>query len=197
MSVTKREIIPPEALLFAYKNGFFPMAEGKTGKINWYEPKMRAILPINEFHISKSLKQFYKRNIYNVTFDKCFDKVIGNCASRKETWISEEIIESYYNLFSIGYAHSVEAWQNNKLVGGLYGVAIGGAFFGESMFSKATNASKVALIVLVNHLKSKKYVLHDCQFITPHLKSLGAIEIAKDEYLSKLKVAINLKIKFN
>ncbi len=175
----------------------FPMANEKTGKINWYEPEKRAILPLYGLRISRNLNRRIKHKTYSVTFDKSFREVITNCSKRTTTWISDEIIESYQNLFSLGYVHSVETWKRKKLVGGLYGVSIGGAFFGESMFSVEVDASKVALVKLVEHLNKKNFILVDCQFMTSHLKSLGAIDIPKTEYLTLLSRAINLSTNFN
>ncbi len=191
------KIIAAYELLAAYKCGMFPMADEKTGKINWYEPEKRAILPLYGLRISRSLNRKIKHKTYSVTFDKSFREVITNCSKRTTTWISDGIIESYQNLFSLGYVHSVETWKRKKLVGGLYGVSIGGAFFGESMFSVEVDASKVALVKLVEHLNKKKFILVDCQFMTSHLKSLGAIDIPKTEYLTLLSRAINLSTNFN
>lgn len=191
------KIIAAYQLLAAYKCGMFPMADEKTGKINWYEPEKRAILPLYGLRISRSLNRKIKYKTYSVTFDKSFREVITNCSKRTTTWISDEIIESYQNLFSLGYVHSVETWKRKKLVGGLYGVSIGGAFFGESMFSVEVDASKVALVNLVEHLNKKNFILVDCQFMTSHLKSLGAIDIPKTEYLTLLSRAINLSTNFN
>ncbi len=191
------KIIPAYELLAAYKCGMFPMANEKTGKINWYEPEKRAILPLYGLRISRNLNRKIKHKTYSVTFDKSFREVITNCSKRTTTWISDEIIESYQNLFSLGYVHSVETWKRKKLVGGLYGVSIGGAFFGESMFSVEVDASKVALVKLVEHLNKKNFILVDCQFMTSHLKSLGAIDIPKTEYLTLLSRAINLSTNFN
>lgn len=191
------KIIPAYELLAAYKCGMFPMANEKTGKINWYEPEKRAILPLYGLRISRNLNRRIKHKTYSVTFDKSFREVITNCSKRTTTWISDEIIESYQNLFSLGYVHSVETWKRKKLVGGLYGVSIGGAFFGESMFSVEVDASKVALVKLVEHLNKKNFILVDCQFMTSHLKSLGAIDIPKTEYLTLLSRAINLSTNFN
>jgi len=191
------KIIAAYELLAAYKCGMFPMANEKTGKINWYEPEKRAILPLYGLRISRSLNRKIKHKTYSVSFDKSFREVITNCSKRTTTWISDEIIESYQNLFSLGYVHSVETWKRKKLVGGLYGVSIGGAFFGESMFSVEVDASKVALVKLVEHLNKKNFILVDCQFMTSHLKSLGAIDIPKTEYLTLLSRAINLSTNFN
>lgn len=193
----KKNIIPYELLLTTYSAGYFPMADSRDGEIHWYSPDPRAIIPLDSFKISRSLKQTIKRNIFEIRFDTAFESVIRNCAKRKETWISEEIIQSYIELYRQGYGHSIETWHDDKLVGGLYGVALGGAFFGESMFSKMKDASKVALVALVERLKQKGYKLLDTQYITPHLKKFGAVEIARDEYLQKyLKTAIALKCLF-
>ncbi len=185
----KQNIIPSELLLTAYSSGYFPMANSQDGEIHWYSPDPRAIIPLDAFKISRSLKQTIKKNIFEIRIDHAFEDVIRNCAKRDETWISEEIIQSYLELHRIGYAHSIESWHNKKLVGGLYGVALGGAFFGESMFSLMKDASKVALVALVERLKQKGFKLLDTQFITPHLERLGAIEISRQEYLTKLKDA--------
>ncbi len=193
----KQNTIPSELLLAAYSAGYFPMADSRDGEIHWYSPDPRAIIPLDTFKISRSLKQTIKKNIFEIRIDHSFEDVIRNCAKRDDTWISEEIVQSYLELHRLGYAHSVESWQNNKLVGGLYGVALVGAFFGESMFSLIKDASKVALVVLVERLKQKGFKLLDTQYITPHLKKFGAVEISRDEYLQKcLKTAIVLKCMF-
>lgn len=192
----KIDIIPAEVLIAAYSAGFFPMANSDDEKIYWYSPDPRAIIPLDTFKISRSLKQTIKKNIFEIRINHAFENVIRNCAKRDETWISEEIVQSYLELHRLGYGHSVECWYDNKLVGGLYGVAIGGAFFGESMFSLMKDASKVALVALVEKLKERGFTLLDTQFITPHLKRLGAVEISKDEYLNRLKNSLTLNIKF-
>jgi len=187
----EKKIIDPEIIINAYMIGFFPMAEPKSGQIGWYSPDPRAIIPIHNLKVSRSLKQTIKKNIFTISFDKAFEAVIRGCANRKETWISNEIIESYLNLYKMGYAHSVESWKDGKLAGGLYGVAIGSAFFGESMFSTVRDASKVALVYLVEHLKNARFELLDSQFITPHLERFGAIEISRAEYLKRLRIAVS------
>ncbi|MEQ1704885.1 MAG: leucyl/phenylalanyl-tRNA--protein transferase [Rickettsiales bacterium] len=186
-----------EFLLAAYANGYFPMADTKDSPIlQWMYPEMRGILPLDTFHTPKSLAKFIKKSPFVITTNTAFPQVIRACADvseeRKETWINEEIIKLYCELWENGYAHSVECWQGSELVGGLYGVAIGGAFFGESMFSKTSNASKVALVHLVELLKNAGYTLLDAQFTNEHLKQFGIIEIPRNNYLKKLAQAISI-----
>lgn len=175
--------------------GAFPMADD-SGEIEWYFPQVRTIIPLNNYRIPRSLCQFLKKNIYEIKFDKSTLKVIHNCSQREKTWINEELIEAYERIHKLGYVHSVETYFNNKLVGGLYGIAIQGAFFGESMFSRKENASKVALYFLINHLIEKKFKLLDVQFITPHLKMFGAVEVSLEEYHKLLDEAYSEKIFF-
>ncbi len=194
---TKQQIIPADLLLAAYLAGYFPMADSRDGEIHWYSPDPRAIIPLDTFKISRSLKQTIKKNIFEIRINHSFEDVIRNCAKRDETWISEEIVQSYLELHRLGYAHSIESWHNKKLVGGLYGIALGGAFFGESMFSLMKDASKVALVALVEILKERGFKLLDTQYTTPHLKYFGVVEISRDEYLqSYLKTAIAIKCSF-
>lgn len=194
---SKIKIIPAELLLTAYSAGYFPMADSRDGEIHWYSPDPRAIIPLDTFKISRSLKQTIKKNIFEIRINHSFEDVIRNCAKRDETWISEEIVQSYLELHRLGYAHSIESWHNKKLVGGLYGIALGGAFFGESMFSLMKDASKVALVALVEILKERGFKLLDTQYTTPHLKYFGVVEISRDEYLqSYLKTAIAIKCSF-
>lgn len=186
-----------EFLLAAYANGYFPMADTKDSPIlQWMYPEMRGILPLDTFHTPKSLAKFIKKSPFVITTNTAFPQVIRACADvtevRKETWINEQIIKLYCELWENGYAHSVECWQGSELVGGLYGVAIGGAFFGESMFSKTSNASKVALVHLVELLKNAGYTLLDAQFTNEHLKQFGIIEIPRNNYLKKLAQAISI-----
>ncbi len=175
----------------AYANGIFPMAD-ERGKISWYAPDPRAILEHDNLHISRSLRATLRKGIYEIRMDTAFEAVMRGCAGREETWINEEFIKTYTQLHYVGAAHSVEAWHDGKLVGGLYGVALGGAFMGESMFSRANDASKVCLVALVKHLKARGYVLHDTQFLTSHLASLGVIEIPRKEYERRLRAALRL-----
>ncbi len=172
------------------------MADSRDGEIHWYSPDPRGIIPLDNFKISRSLKQTIKKKIFEVRIDTAFEEVIRHCAKRDDTWISEEIIQSYIQLYKLNYAHSVEIWHENKLVGGLYGVALNGAFFGESMFSSMKDASKVALVTLVQKLKQNGFELLDIQYITPHLKNFQAVEIPRDEYLKKLKTALISKKEF-
>lgn len=162
----------------------------EDNKIFWHEPHERGIIPLETFDPPKNLKRLYKSGKFQYHINTDFEGVMRACAEREDTWISEEIIEAYVQLHEMGYAHSFETWQNGKMVGGLYGVSIGRAFFGESMFHKVTDASKLALCHLVEFLKENNFVLLDTQFLTPHLQSLGGIEIPQSEYLKLLEVAI-------
>ena len=188
--------LAPDFLLMAYCNGYFPMADAGTGKIDWYSPDPRAIFDLNEFTISRSLKLTLKKVPFEIRLNRNFENVMIGCAERKETWISEEIVRSYVELHRLGFAHSVECWKDESLAGGLYGVAIGGAFFGESMFSHRRDASKIALVHLVERLRARGFELLDTQFITPHLSRFGAKEIPREEYLQRLKKAIRKKCLF-
>jgi leucyl/phenylalanyl-tRNA--protein transferase len=193
----KSRIIDPQFLLTAYCSGYFPMADPKTGEIGWYSPDPRAIFPLEGLKIPRSLKLTIKKGIFQVKIDTRFEEVMRGCAERDETWISEEIIRSYVRLHDLGYGHSVETWKDGRLVGGLYGVTVGGAFFGESMFSAERDASKVTLVFLVERMKARGFQLLDTQYITPHLARFGATEIPKGEYLKKLEVAITKECAFN
>lgn len=191
-----KDFLEPKPMLQLYAQGAFPMADEETKIINWYLPEKRAIIPLNKFNYPRSLKKAIKESGFEFKIDFDFPSVIKNCANRKVTWISKELIEAYLRLDKLGFIHTVETWQNGKLVGGLYGIAIKGAFFGESMFSKVSQASKAALIKLIEHLNQKKFVLLDVQFITPHLKMFGAVEISFEEYQSMLKRAYKLEWSF-
>jgi leucyl/phenylalanyl-tRNA--protein transferase len=184
-------MIPSDLLLQAYRFGIFPMAM-RDGSIEWFSPDPRAILPLDRFHVPHGLRRVASKNIFEVKMNQRFGEVILACAKRRDTWINREIIDSYEQLHELGHAHSVETWQAGKLVGGLYGVAIGGAFFGESMFHRKTDASKVALVALVQHLRTQKFVLLDTQWVTPHLAQFGAIEIPRSQYIRLLKRAADL-----
>ena len=174
------------------------MAVNARGDLAWFSPDPRAIIPLDErFHVPHGLKRVLKRQIFDVTFDKDFGGVIRACArAHGSTWISKEIIRSYSELHELGFAHSIEVWQNEKLAGGLYGVHIGGAFFGESMFHDVTDASKVALVALVERLRQKHFLVLDTQWTTRHLLQFGAYEIPKSEYMQILKQAIGLAREF-
>jgi len=191
-------MLEPDLLLTAYRHGIFPMAVSKRGEIGWFSPDPRAVIPLDDrFHIPHGLRRVLKQKKFEITIDSDFESVIRACAKRKEgTWISKEIIASYCELHRLGHAHSFEARLKNKLVGGLYGVHISGAFFGESMFHRATDASKVALVALVERLRDRGFVLLDTQWLTPHLKQFGTYEISRTEYLWRLEHALKLNCKF-
>lgn len=193
------EILTADLLLRAYAAGIFPMAESRDSpEIFWVEPRMRGIIPLDGFHVSRSLARRIRRGDYRVSFDSDFAGVVAGCAGRPATWINTTIAELYTDLHARGHAHSIEVRDlDGRLVGGVYGVAIGAAFFGESMFSRATDASKVALAYLVDRLKSENFRLFDTQFLTPHLASLGAIEIPAREYLVRLSAAISAPARFD
>ena len=182
--------LSPELLIKAYSHGFFPMPES-NGEIHWYRPDPRAILPLDAFHISRSLSRCIRKKVFTLSFDKNFRQVMEACANRPETWITSEFIELYTELFKRGFAHSVEVWQDGVLVGGVYGVCLGRAFFAESMFHLKTDASKFALHALVEKLREKEFSLLEVQFLTSHLSSLGAIEISHGEYMKMLEKALN------
>jgi leucyl/phenylalanyl-tRNA--protein transferase len=186
-----RSMIDPEVLLQGYRLGVFPMAMA-DGAIEWFSPDPRAILPLREFHVPHTVERAFKKGAFQIRLNVSFVEVMRACAGRPETWINDEIIASYSRLHELGYAHSLEAWKDGALAGGLYGVAIGGAFFGESMFHRVRDASKVALLGLVQHLRSRKFVLLDTQWVTPHLEQFGAIEIPRADYLHLLTTAVNL-----
>ena len=184
-------MIDPEVLLQGYRFGVFPMAM-EDGEIGWFSPDPRAILPLKEFHVPHTLERIVRKKIFEIRIDVSFAELMHHCAHRDETWISGEIIESYTRLHQLGHAHSIEAWQNGELAGGLYGVAIGGAFFGESMFHHVRDASKIALLALVERLRERNFILLDTQWLTPHLQQFGAVEIPRYEYLHLLASAVNL-----
>ena len=184
-------VLDPDLLLRAYSIGVFPMADSRDAKeVFWVEPRRRAIIPLDGFRLSRSLRKTVRSGIYDVTCDKDFAGVLRACARRDETWINSEIEQSFIRLHEHGHAHSIECWQGGELVGGLYGVNLGAAFFGESMFSLRKDASKVALAWLVARLIVGGYRLLDCQFMTEHLRSLGAIEIDQEDYVSLLSSAL-------
>ncbi len=184
--------LSPERLLLAYRNGIFPWYNPGE-PILWWSPDPRCVLLPNEFHASRSLRKAIQKNGFNFTFDKDFTAVIENCAlprkSSSGTWISGDMKRAYIELHSLGHAHSVETWRQGKLVGGLYGIAIGKVFFGESMFASETDASKASLQFLINQLLEWEFQLIDCQITSPHLISLGAEEIPRDRFIKKLKTA--------
>ncbi|HEY7000962.1 MAG TPA: leucyl/phenylalanyl-tRNA--protein transferase [Candidatus Udaeobacter sp.] len=188
-------MIEPELLLQGYRLGVFPMAM-EDDSIQWFSPDPRAILPLEDFHVPHALRRLLRKELFETTIDTAFSKVIKACAEREDTWINHEIIESYTLLFELGHAHSVEAWSGGRLAGGLYGVAVGGVFFGESMFHRVTDASKIALVALVEHLRAQKFALLDTQWLTPHLQQFGGIEISRNNYLRLLRRAVEVPRKF-
>ena len=194
-------MIPSSLLVSAYSTGWFPMAVD-DGDIRWYSPDPRGVIPLDGFHLPSRLARLMRSGRFRVEIDSRFEEVMRACAEtdRREedagTWISEEIVASYLELHRLGFAHSVEAWLDDRLAGGLYGVALGGAFFGESMFHYVTDASKVALAALVERLRTRGFRLLDVQWVTPHLEQFGAIEIPRDLYLRRLEQALSQKANF-
>jgi len=187
---TDEGYIRPAVLIAAYRGGMFPMAMDLRGDIGWFSPDPRGVIPLDEFHIPHGLKRALKKEIFEIRMDSAFSEVVDGCADRETTWISPEIKASYEKLFELGYAHSVECWREGSLCGGLYGISIGGAFFGESMFSRETDASKFALVALVNRLREGKFQLLDTQWSTQHLSRFGCREIRRCEYLEQLGRAL-------
>ena len=186
------ETLTTEILLEAYRSGLFPMAEHRgSTDLFWVNPQERGVLPLSQFHISRSLARQLRQQRFQIKVNYDFDAVIAGCAARNDTWINADIQRAYRRLFEIGHVHTTEVYDGPLLVGGVYGVSIGAAYFGESMFSRTKNASKIALAYLVDRLRLAGFALFDTQFITPHLASLGAIEISRDTYLSALSVAVN------
>jgi leucyl/phenylalanyl-tRNA--protein transferase len=185
-------LLDPNVIIHAYTKGYFPMAHPEDGNaIFWHLPEIRGIIPLDErFKASKNLQKLYKKGKFQLFQNRDFEGVIRNCAARDDTWISEEIIDSYIDLHEMGIAHSFEAWHNGELAGGLYGLAIGKAFFGESMFHLVTDASKIALLFLVDSLREKGFTLLDSQYLNDHIKQFGAYEIEHEEYLELLNIAL-------
>ena len=188
-------MIDPELLLQGYRLGVFPMAM-EDDSIQWFSPDPRAILPLEDFHVPHALRRLVSKKVFATTINNAFSKVIEACAKREDTWINLEIIESYMRLHQLGCAHSVEAWKEGTLAGGLYGVAVGGVFFGESMFHHVTDASKIALVALIEHLRARKFALLDTQWLTSHLQQFGGIEISRNDYLRLLHRALELPREF-
>ncbi|MCF1474560.1 MULTISPECIES: leucyl/phenylalanyl-tRNA--protein transferase [Rhizobium/Agrobacterium group] len=192
---SKDRSITPDILLRAYSIGLFPMAESSDDpELFWVEPDLRGIIPLDSFHYSKSLAKIIRQKPFDIRFDTAFAAVLDKCAEpapdRPSTWINQTIRDLYTALFQMGHVHSVEAFEGDELVGGLYGVSLGAAFFGESMFSRRSNASKICLVYLVERLRAQGFVLLDTQFTTEHLKTFGAIDVAKDEYSKMLEEAV-------
>ena len=188
--------ITVDILLRAYSAGLFPMADSADDpELFWVEPEIRGIIPLNGFHVSKSLAKAMRRKPFEIRFNTAFEAVMAGCAAeapdRPSTWINATIRRLYTELHQIGHAHSVEAWEGEELIGGLYGVSLGAAFFGESMFSRRTNASKICLVHLVERLRQQGFTLLDTQFTTEHLKTFGAIDVPKQDYTKMLDLAVN------
>lgn len=193
----RRLTLTPEGVELAYRHGIFPMADERSGEVLWFRPDPRAIIPLDGFHVSRSLARTIKRARFEIRVDTDFEGVMRGCADRPEgTWISERFVEVYAALHQAGKAHSVEAWREGRLVGGTYGLALGGAFMAESMFHVETDASKVALGALVLRLRKRGFILLDVQYVTPHLESLGAVEITRREYERRLAEALRLDCPF-
>ena len=189
--------IHPETLIKLYKNGIFPMGDqDDNNNIFWCNPIVRAIIPISKLHISRSLRRLCNKKTFEFTINFDFATTIANCANRDQTWINESIISTYENLHELGYAHSIEVWENKKLKGGLYGVAIGKVFFAESMFSRSANGSKIALIALMGVLALNKFSLLDVQFMTAHLKTMGAKEVSRSLFLNLLRTSTSHTARF-
>ncbi|CAN5272315.1 leucyl/phenylalanyl-tRNA--protein transferase [soil metagenome] len=188
-------MIAPEVLLQGYRLGVFPMAMD-NGDIEWFSPNPRGIIPLESFHVPHGLERVIRKTVFEVRINTSFTEVMRRCAQRPDTWINEEIIQSYSRLHEIGCAHSVETWMAGELAGGLYGVSIGGAFFGESMFHKVTDASKVALCALADRLRARRFALLDTQWLTPHLQRFGAVEISRRQYMHLLSAAVALERTF-
>jgi leucyl/phenylalanyl-tRNA--protein transferase len=186
-------VIDPALIVRAYREGIFPMGM-EDGEIGWFSPDPRGILPLESFHVPSRLARVVRRGVFDVRVDTAFEAVMRACAGRRDdddgTWITGEIVESYVALHRLGIAHSVEVWQGEMLAGGLYGVHLGGAFFGESMFHRVTDASKVALVSLVDRMTRRGFTLLDIQWVTPHLEQFGAVEVPRRQYLNRLAQAI-------
>lgn len=188
--------LTPELLLRAYASGVFPMADA-DGRLAWFSPDPRGVFDLDRFHVPRNLGKLVRRGVFEIRINAGFEAVIDACGDRPEgTWISRAIRRAYVELHRMGFAHTVEAWRDGALAGGLYGVALGGAFFGESMFYRVTDASKVALVGLVERLRSRGFLLLDTQWVTPHLERFGAIDLPRDEYMTRLAEAIAAPCRF-
>ena len=189
----RRLTLTPEGIELAYRHGIFPMADERSGEVLWFRPDPRAVIPLDGFHVSRSLARTLRRGRLEVRVDTAFETVMRGCADRPEgSWISDRFVEVYGALHRAGKAHSVEAWRDRRLVGGVYGLALGGAFMAESMFHRETDASKVSLAALVGRLSERGFTVLDVQYMTPHLESLGAVEITRREYERRLERALAL-----
>ncbi len=191
-----RDEFTPELVIRAYASGIFPMGDD-DGPIKWYSPDPRCVIDLYDFHIPKRLARTYRQGIFDIKINSAWETVMHKCAARESTWITEDIFRVYTQLHDRGAAHSVEAYYDGKLAGGLYGVSLGGAFMGESMFHEVTDASKVCLVFLVEHLKERGFILLDSQFMTSHLGTFNAKLISKAEYLAMLRKALTIPAKFD
>lgn len=189
--------LSPKLLLNAYAAGVFPMSESRFDpEVFWVDPQRRGVFPLGAFRISRSLARRMRAGGFEVTVDHAFEDVVSGCAERDETWINDMIATLYSQLHRLGHAHSLEVWEGKELIGGVYGVVLGAAFFGESMFSRRTDASKIALAFLMDRVQQAGFQLFDTQFLTPHLQSLGAVEISRSEYRDRLEEALGQKADF-
>ncbi len=193
----KQELfLEPGNMIRLYARGAFPMADDITGEINWYLPEIRTIIPLNSYNFPRSLRKTMEKFDFEVRYDYDFLSVVNACAEREKTWISNDLIEAYLRLKSLRHVHTVEIWKDNELIGGLYGITFKGAFFGESMFSRVSQASKIALIKLIEHLNERGFTLLDVQYMTPHLKMFGAKEINFERYNRLLLIAYERNVHF-
>ena len=190
--------LTPQILLSGYAQGVFPMAMSRDQtQLHWFDPKRRGVFPLQGFHISRSLARRIRRDTYTIRTNTAFGAVVRACAARDETWINDPLIALYTTLHEAGYAHSLEVWENDELIGGVFGIALGGAFFGESMFSHRVDGSKIALAYLVDRLRQAGFSLFDTQYLTPHLASLGGIEVPRSAYHAALAEALGRKAEFD
>ncbi|MDO5621300.1 MAG: leucyl/phenylalanyl-tRNA--protein transferase [Paracoccus sp. (in: a-proteobacteria)] len=190
-------VLTPEMLLTGYAAGIFPMADSADSPdLHWYDPPLRGVLPVGGVHASRSLRRDLRRGNWSASVNHCFSDIVRACANRPETWINAPLFNLYAALHQMGHAHSLEIWHDGRLAGGLFGVSLGGAFFGESMFSARRSGSKMALLWLSAHLRDCAFTLCDTQFITPHLASMGGVEISRDEYRTRLAKALNIRAVF-
>ena len=191
-------MLTPEIMLSAYAQGIFPMAESRdAGDLHWVDPRSRGVFPLSDFHISRSLARRIRQGAYRIRTNSDFSGVVRACAERPETWINGQLFDLYDALHEMGHAQSLEVWEGDRLTGGVFGLTLGAAFFGESMFSRRTDASKIALAYLVDRLKVTGFTLFDTQFVTPHLTSLGAVEIPRAVYRAQLADALRKEADFN
>lgn len=190
------DLLLPFNMIQLYATGAFPMADELTEEIHWYKPEIRTVIPLDNFNVPRSLKKILKEHKFKIEYDHDFLSVVKNCANRKITWINQKLIDAYLNLEKLGHIHTVEVYEEDNLIGGLYGISYQGAFFGESMFSNKPQASKIALVYLVERLRAKGFVLLDVQYPTDHLAMFGAIRISFFDYQKLLKKAYKIECEF-